>query len=392
MTQPSQNASGDIPEPDESHGPKSVSKFEAHLLRILRFFLHHLPPETGLPLIQQKLPEPPCISPTAMHLVRDTLAKGCVLYLVHSGAWRRDRYMRGEKLVTGRLWDRSTIPDISLKFSQHTMRFLIWITANKPGETKPFWQAPENELTVGDELFLFVSYSALRDVQDVGNVFRGPDTPFSRNALCWLAHPDDFAGNSPEAVPSFAKWMKPPYSYLLEAMQPVLLDNWLTIERSKGQIGNWDQMMRQGQVEDRVLSKFIEAAEREPRPDLVRFILHTAGQVLSANEISPTFWTGGLQGSTAPTRLADRLETQRNALALLRNLDRLHQWERRARLIGFMDEGYQAAKLWLSDWEAGNGEVIHHRAQRIVSQFDPLRVTAGGMGGTPPNNPNPNPN
>ena len=61
---------------------------------------------------------------------------------------------------------------------------------------------------------------------------------------------------------------------------------------------------------------------------------------------------------------------------MLRNLNRLHDWERRAQLIGFMDEGYQAAKLWLADWEASNGTLIHRRAQRIVAQFDPLRVTA----------------
>ena len=42
--------------------------------------------------------------------------------------------------------------------------------------------------------------------------------------------------------------------------------------------------------------------------------------------MAPTFWTGGLQGS-GPPRLADRLETQRNALAVLRQAGALRDWE-----------------------------------------------------------------
>jgi len=360
----------------ESPAPKQVSRFEANLIRILRFFLQQVPSETALPLLVQKYPEPPCLSANAIALIKDSLAKGCVLELVHAGAWRQTRHLRGEKVVTGRLWQRTPVPELALHFSSHSMRFLIWMTANQAAETKPFWQAPSNELTVGDEWLLFLAYTALRQVQDLGAAMRGPDTPFSRNALCWLAYPDDFSGNGPEAVPGFDRWMKAPHVLWLESLQPLLMQCWLTIERSKGQIGVWQQMLHQGQVEDRVLSRYIEAAERAGRPDLVRFVLMAASQVLASEEIEPTFWTGGLQGSSAPPRLADRLETQRSALSMLRNLNRLHDWERRAQLIGFMDEGYQAAKLWLADWEASNGTLIHRRAQRIVAQFDPLRVTA----------------
>ena len=63
----------------------TVSRFEASLLRILRFFFHQVPAEEAVPLVRASQNRPPCLSPAAVHLVRDTLSKGCVLYLVHAG-------------------------------------------------------------------------------------------------------------------------------------------------------------------------------------------------------------------------------------------------------------------------------------------------------------------
>jgi len=87
----------------------------------------------------------------------------------------------------------------------------------------------------------------------------------------------------------------------------------------------------------------------------------------------PTFWTGGLQG-TGPLRLADRLETQRNALALLRQANRFQTWERDARRSGFMDEDYASSKFWLSEWDRFNFSIIAERAERILQQVEPLRI------------------
>jgi hypothetical protein len=177
---------------------------------------------------------------------------------------------------------------------------------------------------------------------------------------------------------------------ILEAMQPVLEARWLEIERTKGQIGDWNQMRQQGQAELSVLTAFLDAADQAGRWDLARFLLGVLAKVLATPDMTPAFWTGGLQGS-GPPRLADRLETQRSALALLRTVERFRDWERRARTRGFMDEDYAAAKFWLDEWERFNQKaegrrpseeherlpdptIIPSRAEAVVRMLEPLRT------------------
>ena len=361
------------PEPDAG-GPRMVSRFEASLLRILRFFMRQVPPEQAMPLVNAKPGRPNCLSATSVHLVCDTLAKGCVLFLVRAGAWRRDRYLRKGKPAFGRLWDRSKVDDLALSFSRQALEFLVWITANKPAEAKNLFQTPVGELTPADQLLLFLAYEALRSDQEVGPALR--ELPaFAQHALCWLAYPDDFAAAKPPPVPSFEKWVTPPGSYVLEAMEPHLLSRWLHIERGKGQVGDWAKLLQQGQNELRVLDAFAQAAEKAGRHDLARFVLQVLSQVLATPEMAPTFWTGGLQGS-GPPRLADRLETQRAALAVLRfaanHFPRWHNW---AATRGYLDEDYAAAKFWLAEWERWNGNQVLERAERVAQQLEPLRVS-----------------
>src|SRR3989442_1212685 len=98
-----------------------VSPFEANLLRILHFFLGQAPAQQALPLVQNRCPAPPCLSRTAVELVEDTIAKGCPLMLARSGGWRKERFVRGERVAAGRLWERSTPPELGLTFSRHAL-------------------------------------------------------------------------------------------------------------------------------------------------------------------------------------------------------------------------------------------------------------------------------
>lgn len=374
----------------ETAGPREVSRFEARLLRVARFFLHQVPPEQAMPLVQEKMARPKCLSANCVHLLKDTLSKGCVLFLVRAGGWRRDRFLRGEKPTSGRLWQRWPEGERPLTFSRHVLEFLIWVTSNKVSESKPFWDVPRDELTGADQLFLFLAFQELQYDAELRTAITTPGSPFTRNALCWLAYPDSLADLGPEAVPDFSPWMSGLGACVLEALQPYLAGRWLDIERGKGQIGDWHRMRVNGIVQERVLQQYTHAAETAGRYDLARFLLRTTSQVLSVPNLPLTFWTGGLSGN-APTRLADRLATQRAALVLARHLEVLHGWERRCRSVGYYDEGYAASQLWLSDWEEHGGPTIAMRAEAIVGQLQPLRVGGGGTspptGGTPPAEP-----
>ena len=351
--------------------PKSVSRFEANLLRILRFFLKQVPAEQALRLVLDRLDRPRCLSATAVHLVQDSLSKGCVLYLVRAGGWKRDRFLRGSEPRFGRLWERSPVEKLTLGFSKHALDFLMWVTAHKPKDERPVWQGNDADHMVADRLLFFLAYEALRADADVAAALR-TSPAFGGNALVWLAHPNDFAGET-QAVPAFDVWLTERGSLVLEAMQPVLENRWLEIERTKGQIGDWEQLRLQGQAQGRVMDAFTQAVNRAGRRDLVRFLLAVMSRVLATPDMAPTFWTGGLQGS-GPPRLADRLETQRNALAVLRSGERLRTWEREARRSGYMDEDYAASKFWLGEWERFNMTAVADRAERVLQQVEPLRI------------------
>jgi FtsH ternary system domain X6 len=352
--------------------PKSVSRFEANLLRILRFFLKQVPAEQALRLVLDKMDQPRCLGATAVRLVEDSLAKGCVLYLVRAGAWKRDRFLRNGEPKFGRLWERSPVERLTLTFSKHALDFLIWVTANRPKDERPVWRAKDESLTVADRLLFFLAYEAMRADADLAAALRTSPV-FGENALVWLAHPNDFAGEKKGTIPPFDVWLTEPGSYVLEAIQPVLEHRWLEIERTKGQIGDWNLLNQQGQVQGRVMDAFTEAVDQAGRRDLVRFLLAVMSRVLATPDMAPTFWTGGLQGA-GPPRLADRLQTQRNALAVLRQVERLRGWERAARHSGYMDEDYAASRFWLGEWERFDFATVADRADRVLQQVEPLRI------------------
>lgn len=355
-------------------GPSSklVSRFEANLLRILRFFLKQVPAEQAMPLVGDRIDRPKCLSAVAVDLVKDSLAKGSVLYLVRAGAWKRDRFLRNGEPKYGRLWDRSPVEELGLEFSGFMVDFLMWMTAHKPREERPVWAADQGDLTIGDRLLLFLAYEALRFDAELAQVLRG-SSAFGENPLVWLAHPNDFAGETRLDVPPFDDWLTEPGSLILEALQPVLEHRWLEIERNKGQVGDWAALGQQGQVQGRVIDAFTQAVNAAGRRDLVRFLLSVMSRVLATPDMAPTFWTGGLQGA-GPARLAERLEVQRNALAVLRSAERFRTWEREARRSGYLDEGYATSKFWLGEWERFNFSQVADRAESVLQQVEPLRI------------------
>src|SRR4051812_20827770 len=119
---------------------QSVSRFEANLLRLLYYFLRREPAERALPLVEQRLEAPSCLSRPAVRLVQDALAKGCTFLLAQRGGWRDERHLRGERIVGGRLWQRTSPAELGLSFSRQTLTFLMWITSARPGDKDPAWQ------------------------------------------------------------------------------------------------------------------------------------------------------------------------------------------------------------------------------------------------------------
>jgi hypothetical protein len=352
---------------------RAVSRFEYNLITILRFLLGHVPLEQVRRPLLDKHAAPPCLSANAVHLVRDSLAKGIVLYLVRAGGWRRERFLRDGQPVAGRVWERIPLEDRRLRFSTHVLSFLIWLTAESPKDTKEPWDAPINELTAADKVFFMLAMDAMRLEPELVEALRNKAV-FAKNPLCWLSRPADFAATDEPSPPPFDGCFQGTRAVILECIQPVLTQKWVRSERSKGQIADWKLLRAQGRAEFATLSAYLAAAERAQRTDLARFVLKTLATVLASPDVSLTFWLGGLRGA-GPPRLADRLEAQRAALAVPRQAETLARWDRQARAVGYFDEDYAASQLWKEEYEALNGSAVLAAAQRVLEQLEPLRIT-----------------
>src|SRR5262245_3243173 len=92
--------------------PLTVSRFEAALVRRLRAILR-APGDAAMPTTGPagKLMMPPGLSKACLHLVRDALSKGCVLYLAKVGGWRREKHLRGGQPLSGRIWERTPLQE-----------------------------------------------------------------------------------------------------------------------------------------------------------------------------------------------------------------------------------------------------------------------------------------
>lgn len=357
---------------------QSVSRFEANLLRLLWYFLHREPPERALPLLENRCDTPPCLHRNAVGLIQDTLAKGCVFLLARRGGWRRERFLRGERGGTGvspvkegRLWERTPPAELGMTFSEHTLSFLIWITANRPSDTERAWCVPEEELTLGDRLLLYFAHDGLRNVAEgLGASALWTQEPFVHHALCWLAFPEDYMAAATGARPNFAPWANGVGAFMLEALQPELTRRWIEVESSKERLSDPQAMHVLGLAQERVLTAFLDAIEQTGRTDLARFLLQAA-VVLLGPHAHAGMWTAKL--NLTGQRVADRAAIYQAATIFLQTLDRLQMWERRARGVGYFDEGYAASQLWKADWEQLQGDRLIERARAIVQQLGPMR-------------------
>ncbi len=355
---------------------KVVSPFEANLLRILHFVLGRLPAEQALPLVTAGLKAPACLGRPAVGLVQDALAKGTALLLARSGGWRRERHLRGEAVVGGRLLERTPPRELGLAFSGQTLDFLIWLTAVDPKKPRALaWEPEPPRLTLGDQVLLYFAYAALRAESECEGLGLWSRPAFARHGLCRLAFPEDFGEVGDDESPDFAPWTAGTGACLLEALQHELAARWLRVERGKEDISDPARMRALGRSQELVLGAYYKAVEEAGRLDLARFLLDTAARVLPAGAAAQ-HWVGGLQ-APAGARLADRAETNRAATAFLRSLERMAEWTARAHRTGYFDEGYAAGQLWLADWERYDGEARLARARDIVRHLDPLKHDEG---------------
>lgn len=344
-----------------------VRPFEADLLRLLHAIFGRGPLDRAVGVILAVRSRPACLSREAVELIEETLAKGCVLKLARRDNWKRERFLRGERVVEGRLWERNSPDSMGLDFSKNSLDFLIRLVAENVGGWSAKWGPSLGKLTLGDSVLLYFVYEVFRST-NVGESLRR--MPFYRShGLCRLAFPIDFAEISDEFAPDLARWLDPSRVWVLEALQGSLASAWIDSERQRREITDPARVVAIGRELERVADAYFVAIDAVGRRDLSRFSLRVASELLGLGR-SLKSWTSSLDFNGV--RLADRADATRAALAPLAILERLQAWERDAREVGYFDEGYAAAQLWKSDWERFGGEELRSTARDLLRAADPL--------------------
>ena len=345
----------------------TVRPFEADLLRILHTVLGRGPVDRAVAVVLGSRPRPSCLSRGALDLIEDTLAKGCVLNLARRESWRRERFLRADRVVEGRLWERSPLESIGLTFSGQSLEFLIRLVAENPAGWAQRRGPTKEELTLGDSLLLYFVFETFRGTK-VGEGLRKLPLYWSEG-LCRLAFPVDFAEVADAGDPDFSRWLDPSRAWVLEALQGSFAEAWIAGERQKRKVAEPGRVVAIAKEQGRVIDSYCSTIDASGRRDLARFLLRVACELLRPG-MGLDNWIGALDFKGL--RLSDRGEASRAALAVLNVLERLQGWEREARNIGYFDEGYAAAQLWKSDWERFGGEELRASARSLFRAADPL--------------------
>ncbi len=347
---------------------RHVSRFEADLLRITHVIVGRAPAAQAMQLLLREQPRPACLSRDAVELIQDTLAKGVTDWLVRRGGWKSERFMRGERVSTGRVWQRQSPTELGLVFSKNSLEFLLWLAAEKVPLNDQPWEPDEPETrTLGDRLLLAMALDTLGDTE-CGKLWSQSPT-FCGDGLCALLCPELLSTQRTPIAPNFAPWLTSTGAAVLETLQQRIAQRWLQVERDRMKLVLPEQMQHIARVQAQLLEHFHNTIRAAGRRDLGRWML-IVGRELLAGAPSAERWTRNLD--VKALRLAERTAIYREAVSLVRGLAALETWQREAANVGYFDENYAMMQLWKADWETYRGDAWCAAACEVLRQVEPL--------------------
>jgi len=353
--------------------PRTVTRFEANLIRITRALVGRLSLAEALPLLLRREKAPRCLSRDCVRLVEQTLATGLTERFARLG-WRVERHQRAQTVASGRLWERTPIEERALAFSAETLRWLIWLTSDNFADPADKPKLNLGKLQIGDRLLWLQAVFVLNHTLGVGQLMRLQG--LREHALIALLFPDLRAEQLVQHEIGFARWLQDDYAWVIEAFLPLLSDRWVQIEQAKRQSADLAQIRRVSASQQQVLEAFLEHIQRSGRWDLSLWMLTAVSTALHAvppgEPYFPKLRTSGL-------RMTERSMLYEQGLVLFRGLDRLEQHHADMQAIGFYDDEYQSSQLWKSEWERLRGDDICQLAGEVVQQNLPMRL--GGTDG-----------
>lgn len=250
------------------------------------------------------------------------------------------------------------------------MQVLIWLTSENFADPQSGLVIHPDKLSLGDRVFLLMTFAALQST--LGGAVLMAQPGFSGHGLIELLYPASVAEMSEPHDIDIAFWLRKEHSWVLEALQMRLAQQWFRIEQDKRLSSNSGDVQRTGNLQAVILARLFDAAERSERKDLCVFLLVAGRQLFQM--IESDHWFEGLD--MRALRVADRTVIYRAGLAFFYGMQRLQEWTQRAQAVGFYDEEYHASQLWKSEWERLDGACLHQRAQRIIAMATPMQIAS----------------
>ena len=328
--------------------PARVANSEAELLTVARAVIGRAS-HPFVPLLRRRRKQITQIGPTAMALLRQTLARGVALALVRRGGWQRRQTLQGGAVVRGRLWERHRpLPPELLRFGPASFALLSWL--HREDVVRPRNPLPRPEaVTLGDEL---LHYLAAERILEAEGELQQP--AFREAPLCRLAFAHELPGGDPLPAVELASWVVGPGAVALEALQPSLARHWVAAERRKAKLRSIGRMIAMGEAQAEILATLVAAIEAEsvdpPRRDLATFVPEAARQLLAPPDRAGPDERWWVELLDTRGRMARRQRAFCAAAALLRGAADLRRWIDAAGLVAHFDDGYEAAQALLSDW------------------------------------------
>lgn len=354
---------------------KEVSEFEARLLRILRAVLGRGSIDQVLAWLVHPIKRPKCLSRQCVELAQDFLSKGVTSWLAESG-WASTSSLRADEVVSGRLWERHSVSSLSLTFSANSLELLIWLTSENFVKPDSSLNVDASTLTTGDRLLWLKTYTSVQ--RTLGGPLLLKQPGFSDHGLIPLLAPwhSGLSGNMTD--PNLEFWCRSEHAWVLESLQPQLVDAWVSVEKKKHTTSNHKDMRKVGLLQKLTLARLMDEAKKHARQDVCLFLLPVGHQLLK-NAGTDT-WFSAL--NVRSLKMASRSEVYQAALAYLDSIERLHAWNQHARSIGFYDEDYQSGQLWKSHWEEYHGDRLRQQALEVARRVDPVRAVTSAVENT----------
>lgn len=280
---------------------------------------------------------PPRLSPAAMALFQETLARCGTLFVARNGAWRRE--------AGRRLWERAQ--PLPLVFTSASFQFLRWLlgVGDRAGQA-PLLPTAALAAT-GDEVLLVAALSLLPGTPQGRAVAFQPMV--RQSALCCAGFAADLgAERALEQVPAFDLAPGGWHAFALEGLAELFARAWAESELEKRRETVPARLLGASLAQGRVLEALFAAAQAPATRGALTFLLEAGKKVLAA-QLSPQAYGSALWSRAT---LRERSQARQASGALLRGLLQLHAFDQSHRQVRFTDDGYELAQALALRWEA----------------------------------------